>query len=103
MTNICQAADKQLFTLVEWAKRIPHFSELTLDDQVILLRAGTSDETSASATAAAGFQIVLYFESFFIHSVLQSGREISPPFPHRNGNRVLNLINIFKIYLEKRK
>uniref|UniRef100_A0AAY4D6Z5 Retinoic acid receptor RXR n=1 Tax=Denticeps clupeoides TaxID=299321 RepID=A0AAY4D6Z5_9TELE len=41
VTNICQAADKQLFTLVEWAKRIPHFSELPLDDQVILLRAGT--------------------------------------------------------------
>lgn len=42
VTNICQAADKQLFTLVEWAKRIPHFSELPLDDQVILLRAGMS-------------------------------------------------------------
>lgn len=41
VTNICQAADKQLFTLVEWAKRIPHFSDLPLDDQVILLRAGT--------------------------------------------------------------
>ena len=40
VTNICQAADKQLFTLVEWAKRIPHVSELPLDDQVILLRAG---------------------------------------------------------------
>lgn len=42
VTNICQAADKQLFTLVEWAKRIPHFSDLPLDDQVILLRAGTN-------------------------------------------------------------
>lgn len=42
VTNICQAADKQLFTLVEWAKRIPHFSELPLDDQVILLRAGVA-------------------------------------------------------------
>lgn len=40
VTNICHAADKQLFTLVEWAKRIPHFSDLPLDDQVILLRAG---------------------------------------------------------------
>uniref|UniRef100_A0ACB8F2I6 Uncharacterized protein n=1 Tax=Sphaerodactylus townsendi TaxID=933632 RepID=A0ACB8F2I6_9SAUR len=39
VTNICHAADKQLFTLVEWAKRIPHFSDLTLEDQVILLRA----------------------------------------------------------------
>lgn len=41
VTNICQAADKQLITLVEWAKRIPHFIELPLEDQVILLRAGT--------------------------------------------------------------
>uniref|UniRef100_A0A3Q3AY20 Retinoic acid receptor RXR n=1 Tax=Kryptolebias marmoratus TaxID=37003 RepID=A0A3Q3AY20_KRYMA len=40
VSNICQTADKQLFALVEWAKRIPHFSELPLDDQVILLRAG---------------------------------------------------------------
>lgn len=43
VTNICQAADKQLFTLVDWAKRIPHFSELPLDDQVILLRAGWNE------------------------------------------------------------
>ncbi|XP_033116699.1 retinoic acid receptor RXR-alpha-B-like isoform X5 [Anneissia japonica] len=43
VTNICQAADKQLFTLVEWAKRIPHFSELILDDQVTLLRAGWNE------------------------------------------------------------
>ncbi|KAJ8332252.1 hypothetical protein SKAU_G00427350 [Synaphobranchus kaupii] len=47
-TNICQAADKQLFTLVEWAKRIPHFSELPLDDQVILLRAGWNELLIAS-------------------------------------------------------
>uniref|UniRef100_A0A0B7BLU4 Retinoic acid receptor RXR n=1 Tax=Arion vulgaris TaxID=1028688 RepID=A0A0B7BLU4_9EUPU len=43
VTNICQAADKQLFTLVEWAKRIPHFTELPLEDQVILLRAGWNE------------------------------------------------------------
>ncbi|XP_023801254.1 syntaxin-4-like, partial [Cyanistes caeruleus] len=43
VTNICQAADKQLFTLVEWAKRVPHFSGLPLDDQVILLRAGQEE------------------------------------------------------------
>ena len=41
MANICQATDKQLFQLVEWAKHIPHFTELPLDDQVVLLRAGT--------------------------------------------------------------
>nr|BAJ76723.1 retinoid X receptor isoform 2 [Reishia clavigera] len=43
VTNICQAADKQLFTLVDWAKRIPHFVELPLEDQVILLRAGWNE------------------------------------------------------------
>ncbi|XP_005880554.1 PREDICTED: retinoic acid receptor RXR-gamma isoform X2 [Myotis brandtii] len=48
VTNICHAADKQLFTLVEWAKRIPHFSGLTLEDQVILLRAGWNELLIAS-------------------------------------------------------
>ncbi|XP_026883352.1 retinoic acid receptor RXR-gamma-A [Electrophorus electricus] len=48
VTNICQAADKQLFTLVEWAKRVPHFSQLSLDDQVILLRAGWNELLIAS-------------------------------------------------------
>nr|XP_057939345.1 retinoic acid receptor RXR-beta-B isoform X1 [Doryrhamphus excisus] len=48
VTNICQTADKQLFALVEWAKRIPHFCELPLDDQVILLRAGWNELLIAS-------------------------------------------------------
>lgn len=40
VTNICQATNKQLFQLVEWAKHIPHFTSLPLPDQVLLLRAG---------------------------------------------------------------
>ncbi|KAJ3598693.1 hypothetical protein NHX12_002198 [Muraenolepis orangiensis] len=48
VSNICQTADKQLFALVEWAKRIPHFAELPLDDQVILLRAGWNELLIAS-------------------------------------------------------
>lgn len=48
VTNICQTADKQLYALVEWAKRIPHFCELPLDDQVILLRAGWNELLIAS-------------------------------------------------------
>uniref|UniRef100_A0ACB8F1P5 Uncharacterized protein n=1 Tax=Sphaerodactylus townsendi TaxID=933632 RepID=A0ACB8F1P5_9SAUR len=48
VTNICRGADKQLFTLVEWAKRIPHFSNLTLEDQFILLRAGRNELLIAS-------------------------------------------------------
>ena len=52
MANICQAADKQLFTLVEWAKRIPHFQELPIEDQVILLRSGNVIQNIASGGPA---------------------------------------------------
>ncbi|XP_067141212.1 retinoic acid receptor RXR-alpha-B-like isoform X4 [Centruroides vittatus] len=41
--NICQAADRQLYQLVEWAKHIPHFTELPLEDQMILLKAGWNE------------------------------------------------------------
>jgi len=37
------AAKKQLTSLVEWAKHIPHFTELCLDDQVALLREGWNE------------------------------------------------------------
>ena len=40
MPTICESADRQLFYVVDWAKRIPHFTSLPLQDQLILLRAG---------------------------------------------------------------
>lgn len=43
VTNICQATNKQLFQLVDWAKHIPHFTSLPLQDQVLLLRAGWNE------------------------------------------------------------
>ncbi|CAG7827979.1 unnamed protein product [Allacma fusca] len=43
MGDICQAADKQLFQLVEWAKHVPHFTELSLADRVTLLRSGWNE------------------------------------------------------------
>ncbi|GAB6021969.1 hypothetical protein CHUAL_006129 [Chamberlinius hualienensis] len=46
--NICQVADKQLLHLVEWAKHIPHFVELPISDQVVLLRAGWNELLIAS-------------------------------------------------------
>ncbi|XP_015926865.1 retinoic acid receptor RXR-alpha-A isoform X2 [Parasteatoda tepidariorum] len=41
--NICQAADRQLYQLVEWAKHIPHFTQLPLEDQMKLLKAGWNE------------------------------------------------------------
>ena len=38
ITDVNQAVTRQLYQLIEWAKNIPHFISLTLDDQVILLK-----------------------------------------------------------------
>lgn len=43
MTNICNATNKLLYQLVEWAKHIPHFTSLPMQDQVSLLRAGWNE------------------------------------------------------------
>jgi len=48
MTNLCQATNKQLVQLVEWAKHVPHFTALPLSDQVLLLRAGWNELLIAS-------------------------------------------------------
>jgi len=42
-TKLKSAADKQLLALVEWAKNIPHFTSLCVDDQVALLRGGWNE------------------------------------------------------------
>lgn len=39
INDVCESMKQQLLILVDWAKYIPAFSELSLDDQVALLRA----------------------------------------------------------------
>ncbi|NXP41586.1 HNF4B factor, partial [Leiothrix lutea] len=39
INDVCESMKQQLLVLVEWAKYIPAFCELPLDDQVALLRA----------------------------------------------------------------
>uniref|UniRef100_T1IJQ4 Nuclear receptor subfamily 2 group B member 4 n=1 Tax=Strigamia maritima TaxID=126957 RepID=T1IJQ4_STRMM len=46
--DFCNAASKQLHQLVDWAKHIPHFTELPISDQVLLLRAGWNELLIAS-------------------------------------------------------
>lgn len=70
VTNICQAADKQLFTLVEWAKRIPHFSELALDDQVILLRAGKRSSHMRTCRTRFIYFYIIYLLLLFTKAIL---------------------------------
>ncbi|KAF6214601.1 hypothetical protein GE061_009344 [Apolygus lucorum] len=41
--DIGQTIDRQMLQLVDWAKHIPHFTSLNLDDQVTLLKAGWNE------------------------------------------------------------
>lgn len=42
--DICNSMKKQLHNLINWAKCIPPFGELNLDDQVALLKANAGEE-----------------------------------------------------------
>ncbi|XP_076320863.1 retinoic acid receptor RXR-alpha-B-like isoform X4 [Tachypleus tridentatus] len=48
IASICKAADCQLHQLVQWAKHIPHFTELPIEDQIVLLKAGWNELLIAS-------------------------------------------------------
>ena len=48
------AAEKQLTSLVEWAKQIPHFTSLCLDDQVGALPGGQGDKHLLSGGPVEG-------------------------------------------------
>lgn len=41
--DVCESMKQQLLLLVEWAKRIPEFCEMTVDDRVALLRAHSAE------------------------------------------------------------
>ncbi|XP_011641389.1 retinoic acid receptor RXR-alpha-B isoform X2 [Pogonomyrmex barbatus] len=41
--HLCAASTEQMYQLVTWAKHIPHFTSLPLEDQVLLLRAGWNE------------------------------------------------------------
>ncbi|XP_012534405.2 retinoic acid receptor RXR-alpha-B isoform X2 [Monomorium pharaonis] len=43
MSHICNATNQQLYQLVAWAKHIPHFTSLPVEDQVVLLKAGWNE------------------------------------------------------------
>ncbi|XP_026474457.1 LOW QUALITY PROTEIN: protein ultraspiracle homolog [Ctenocephalides felis] len=48
VSSLCQQANKQLYQLVQYARCMPHFSALQLEDQVTLLRAAWNELLIAS-------------------------------------------------------
>ncbi|XP_068157710.1 protein ultraspiracle [Drosophila tropicalis] len=43
VSALCQVVNKQLYQMVEYARLMPHFAQLPLDDQVILLKAAWNE------------------------------------------------------------
>ncbi|XP_074605232.1 hepatocyte nuclear factor 4-gamma-like [Brevipalpus obovatus] len=39
LSDVCESTKKQLYILVDWARKIPAFEQLSLDDRVVLLKA----------------------------------------------------------------
>lgn len=43
VSSLCQIGNKQIAALVVWARDIPHFSQLELEDQVVLIKASWNE------------------------------------------------------------
>lgn len=48
VSSLCQMANRQLHQLIDYARRMPHFSQLPREDQVMLLRSGWNELMIAS-------------------------------------------------------
>ncbi|XP_061457584.1 hepatocyte nuclear factor 4-gamma isoform X2 [Rhineura floridana] len=69
ISDVCESMKQQLLVLVEWAKYIPAFCELRLDDQVALLRAHAGEHLLLGAAKRSMLykDIILLGNDFVIH------------------------------------
>ncbi|KAM9308048.1 hepatocyte nuclear factor 4-gamma [Gastrophryne carolinensis] len=69
VTDICESMKQQLLVLVEWAKYIPAFCELPLDDQVALLRAHAGEHLLLGITKRSMMfkDLLILGNSYVIH------------------------------------
>ncbi|XP_051538842.1 hepatocyte nuclear factor 4-gamma-like isoform X2 [Myxocyprinus asiaticus] len=86
ISDICESMKQQLLVLVEWAKYIPAFGELPLDDQVSLLRAHAGEHLllGVAKRSIAYKDILLLGNGCVIH------RSCPEPEIGRVANRVLD-------------
>ncbi|XP_019383366.1 PREDICTED: hepatocyte nuclear factor 4-gamma isoform X1 [Gavialis gangeticus] len=84
--DVCESMKQQLLVLVEWAKYIPAFCELPLDDQVALLRAHAGEHLLLGAAKRSMMykDVLLLGNNYIIHRN-SSEVEIS-----RVANRILD-------------
>ena len=68
--DVCESMKQQLLVLVEWAKYIPAFCELPLDDQVALLRAHAGEHLLLGATKRSMvYKDILLLGKFFFFNL----------------------------------
>ncbi|CAH2285438.1 hepatocyte nuclear factor 4-gamma isoform X1 [Pelobates cultripes] len=86
VSDVCESMKQQLLVLVEWAKYIPAFCELPLDDQVALLRAHAGEHLLLGVTKRSMVykDMLLLGNSYVVHRN-SSEIEIS-----RVANRILD-------------
>ncbi|XP_073406725.1 hepatocyte nuclear factor 4-gamma isoform X2 [Dendrobates tinctorius] len=86
VSDICESMKQQLLVLVEWAKYIPAFGELPLDDQVALLRAHAGEHLLLGITKRSMVfkDILLLGNNYVIH------RNCTEIEINRVANRILD-------------
>ncbi|XP_012670268.2 hepatic nuclear factor 4, beta [Clupea harengus] len=76
--DVCESMKQQLLLLVEWAKRIPGFCELPVDDRVALLRAHSAEHLIlGAARRSLPYNDIILLGNDFIISVNGSEMEVS--------------------------
>ncbi|KAL2085375.1 hypothetical protein ACEWY4_018695 [Coilia grayii] len=86
ISDVCESMKQQLLVLVEWAKYIPAFSELPLDDQVSLLRAHAGEHLLLGVAKRS----IPYKDILLLGNGCVIQRNCPEPEINRVANRVLD-------------
>ncbi|KAM7350076.1 retinoid X receptor ultraspiracle [Cochliomyia hominivorax] len=106
VSHLCQMVNKQLFQMVEYARRTPHFTHLQREDQILLLKAGWNELLIAnvawcsidSLDAEYATPGTVHDGSFGRRSPIRQPQQIflSQNFSyHRNSAIKANVVSIF--------
>ena len=86
INDVCESMKQQLLILVEWAKYIPSFCDLPLDDQVALLRAHAGEHLLLGAARRS----LAYRDVVLLGNDMVATRSSSEPSVARVAARVLD-------------
>uniref|UniRef100_A0A673J717 Hepatic nuclear factor 4, beta n=1 Tax=Sinocyclocheilus rhinocerous TaxID=307959 RepID=A0A673J717_9TELE len=100
VSDVCESMKQQLLLLVEWAKHIPEFCELSVDDRVALLRAHSAEHLilGVARRSLPYNDIILLDKNVYRnsdrHAHTNLGYPIHPILIHLSMNFVLQLMSL---------